>query len=228
MFEFNQIRSNGTQVLISWLDPLQEEPRKGNVVSHTISQIRVSFEEKFDIDDNNWRLDIGRSNIIFDRMRTAISHFNHDPIAIERSDTSAPDRQLIFHGTHLRDVFLRSFSPTLTSAHVPLQAPDDVSYVSHDKLEHRSRQTGDHTGAFKDDMRIQSWAKRYSEVNPVRVEGDPVLSGLNATQTRAVAMMVGERISLVQGVSVTLICIFGVCTNMSAVLSLPGLARQRL
>jgi hypothetical protein len=50
-------------------------------------------------------------------------------------------------------------------------------------------------------MRIRSWARRYSDLNPVRVEGDPVLSGLNATQTRAIAMMVGERISLVQGVS---------------------------
>jgi hypothetical protein len=69
-------------------------------------------------------------------------------------------------------------------------------------LEHVNRQIGDHGGAFKEDMRIQSWARRYSEVNPVRVEGDPVLSGLNATQTRAVAMMVGERISLVQGVSI--------------------------
>lgn len=82
-----------------------------------------------------------------------------------------------------------------------MQAADDVNYISHETLEHGSRQSGDHGGAFKDDMRIHSWARRYAEIDPVRVEGDPVLAGLNATQTRAVAMMVGERISLVQGVS---------------------------
>lgn len=189
-------------VLISRLDPLKETPMNGKVVSHTMSQIRVSFEEKFEIDDGVWRLDVGRSNIIFERMRNAISHFNHNPAAIEQSDASSvPDRQIIHQGTYLRDILLRSFSPALTSAHEPLQAADDVNYLSHDRLEHSSRETGDHGGAFKDDMRIQSWARRYSEVNPVRVEGDPVLRGLNATQTRAVAMMIGERISLVQGVS---------------------------
>jgi hypothetical protein len=167
-------------------------------VGLTTTQIRVSFEEKFDLDDASWRLDVGRSNIIFDRMRTAISYFNHNLVSLENS--SASDRQLIFQGTHLRDVLLRSFSPALSLKHGPLQAPDDVRYISHETLEHGSRETGDHGGAFKNDMRIQSWARRYSEVNPVRIDGDPVLSGLNATQTRAVAMMIGERISLVQGV----------------------------
>lgn len=189
---------------MSRIDPLTEKPISGNVVSQTMTQLRVSFEEKSDIDDldtMSWRLDVGRSNIIFERMRTAISHFNHDPLAIEHSDTSHMyGRQLILQGTHLRDVLLRSFSPAVTSTHRPLQAADEVSYISHDTLEHPSRQSGNHDGAFKGDMRIQSWAKRYSEVNPVRVEGDPILSGLNATQTRAVAMMIGERISLVQGV----------------------------
>jgi hypothetical protein len=32
------------------------------------------------------------------------------------------------------------------------------------------------------------------------VEGDPELQGLNATQIRAIAMMVGERITLIHGV----------------------------
>ena len=183
---------------MSRIDPLKEEPRKGNVVSQTMTQLRVCFEEEFELDEPSWRLDVGRSNIIYDRMRTAIWHLNHNPLDMERSLTS--DYQFIFQGTHLRDVLLRSFSPALPSKHVPLQPADDVNYISHEMLEHQSRESGDHSGAFKDDMRIQSWARRYSEVNPVRVEGDPTLSGLNATQTRAVAMMIGERISLVQGV----------------------------
>lgn len=185
---------------MSRIDPLKEEPLNGNVVECTMTHIRVAFEGRFELDEPSWRLDVGRSNIIFDRMRTAISHFNHNPLSLEHSDTSSD--LYIFQGTHLRDILLRTFSPTLSSIHAPLQAADDVDYISHETLEHRSREGGDHNGAFKDDMRVRSWAKRYSEVNPVRVEGDPVLSSLNATQTRAVAMMIGERISLVQGVSV--------------------------
>ena len=188
---------------MSRIDPLTEVPLNGNVVGSTMTQIRVSFEDKFELDNPLWRLDVGRSNIIFDRMRTAISHLNHNPLTLEHSDSSSTS--YIFQGTHLRDVLLRTFSPSQSSTHAPLQAADDVNYISHETLEHRSRAIGDHGGAFKDDMRIRSWAMRYSEVNPVRVEGDPVLRGLNSTQTRAVAMMVGERISLVQGVSAGII-----------------------
>lgn len=194
-------------MLVSRIDPLKETPINGSVVSHTSTHLRISFEEKFEVQDGAWRLDVGRSDIIFHRMRTAISHFHHDTGALERANlSSTPDRELIFHGTHLRDVLLRSFSPDLTAKHAPLQDADDVDYISHETLDHKSRQSGDHGGAFKDDMRIQSWAKRFAEVNPVRVEGDPVLSGLNATQTRAMAMMIGEKISLVQGVCVWHAC----------------------
>jgi hypothetical protein len=193
---------NGTQVLVSRIDPLKEVPIRGNVISCTDTQLGISFDEGFSLEESLWRLDVGRSNIVYDRMRTAISHFNHDTFSLEQSDPTS-NSQVILQGTHLRDVLLRSFSPTVTSVHAPLQAADDVNYMSHDTLEHESRQNGDHGGAFKDDMRIQSWAKRYSKVNPVRIEGDPVLNGLNATQTRAIAMMIAERISLVQGVSLS-------------------------
>ncbi|KAG9311016.1 P-loop containing nucleoside triphosphate hydrolase protein [Chiua virens] len=173
---------NGTQVLLSRIDPLQEVPLRGTVMASNATQLRVVFDEKFDIENDLWRLDAGRSNIIFERMRAAVLHFNHDPA-----------------GTHLRDVFLRSFSPASVSLHQPLQAPDEVLYVSHETLEHHSREGREHGGVFKDDMRIQSWAKRYARTNPIVMDGDPVLKGLNATQIRAVAMMIGERISLVQG-----------------------------
>ena len=186
---------------MSRIDPLTEEPLSGSVVSKTITHLRVSFEDKFELDDSTWRLDVGRSNIIYDRMRTAISHFNHNPLLQKHTYASTAGRQMILNGTHLRDILLRSFSPALTSKHIPLQAADDARYISRETLDHASRESGDHGGVFKDDMRIQSWVRRYSEMNPVKVEGDPVLSGLNATQTRAVAMMVRERISLVQGVS---------------------------
>jgi hypothetical protein len=50
---------------------------------------------------------------------------------------------------------------------------------------------------------IQSWTRRYRAPEgrePVAVEGDPVVP-LNPSQVRAIAMMLSERLSLVQGVS---------------------------
>ncbi|KAF9238389.1 P-loop containing nucleoside triphosphate hydrolase protein [Melanogaster broomeanus] len=188
---------NGTQILLSQRDPLHEVPVRGTVMASSATQLRVAFQEKLHLDGDTWRLDIGQSNIVFDRMRAAVSHFKHDPEALVADQ--APDRQYIMQGTHLRDVLLRSFSPTSASLHQPLQAPDAIEYVSHDTLEHQSRDERDHGGCFKDDMRIQSWARRYARKDPIKVDGDPVLECLNSTQIRAAAMMIGERISLVQG-----------------------------
>lgn len=163
------------------------------------TQLRIMFDQKFDVGDGLWRVDVGRSNIVFERMRAAVLQLNHDPAVLEADQT--PDRQFVIQGTHLRDVLLRSFSPASTSLHPPLQAPDEVEYVPHETLEHQGRDAREHGGAFKDDIRIQSWARRYARTDPIVMDGDPVLDGLNATQIRAVAMMIGERISLIQGVS---------------------------
>lgn len=131
-------------------------------------------------------------------MRTAISHLHRDPQQQEEA-ISAPDRQLILQGTHLRDVLLRTFQPSAEPhAHIPLQPPE--AYLPHEILEHAVQTMDDNAGLFKNDMWIQSWAKRYSQVNPLVIEGDPVLKGLNSTQIRALAMMIGQRVSLIQGV----------------------------
>ena len=52
-----QTNSNGTQVLISRLDPLKEEPEplKGSVVSYSSLQLNVCFEERCNIEDGVWR-----------------------------------------------------------------------------------------------------------------------------------------------------------------------------
>ncbi|TIB78467.1 P-loop containing nucleoside triphosphate hydrolase protein [Wallemia mellicola] len=53
-------------------------------------------------------------------------------------------------------------------------------------------------GIFANDCWIRSWASRYSKPNPIRVEGDPILN-LNPRQVQAVALMIGNRASLIQG-----------------------------
>lgn len=53
---------------------------------------------------------------------------------------------------------------------------------------------------FADNQLINSWIKRHQRAQPMRMTGDPEL-GLNESQTQAVAMALGERLSLIQGVS---------------------------
>lgn len=192
-------------MILSRIDPVREEETliHGTVVSSTSSHIKISFTHKVpEIGEGQWRLDIGYSSIIYQRLCEAISHLHHDPRIYEAA--SSADPQPILIGTHLRDVLLRTFEPLEEeqSAHVALQGPDEVAYLPHETLEHswKGVPASDQSGAFKDDMRIQSWAKRYAEHNPIVVEGDPVINGLNMTQLRAVAMMIGQRMSLIQGV----------------------------
>jgi len=47
----------GTQILLSTFEnePLAKEARRGSVVSRTGSQIMVSFQDAFDVDDMMWR-----------------------------------------------------------------------------------------------------------------------------------------------------------------------------
>ncbi|KAH9960270.1 AAA domain-containing protein [Russula dissimulans] len=189
----------GTSVLVTRLDPLREKPTHGRVLSRTSTQLRVSFQKLFDLEDQLWRLDLGQSNIAYERMCHAVTQLHQDPRALEK-DTSNPESELVLLGTHIRDVILRSFSPTDgVYEPQPFQAADDASYAAHDTLDHPAEIGAEHWGIFKDDMRIQSWARRHLRVNPVRVEGDPELYGLNATQIRAIAMMVGQRITLIHG-----------------------------
>ena len=157
-----------------------------------------SLQRYADFSRSPCRLDLGQSNIAHARMVAAISRLSHNVPAIEQA--AGDGQQYMLHGTHLRHVLLDSFSPTSESTHsTPLQQADETEYVPHETLDHGSRVSKDSRGAFKDDMRIMSWAKRYMRPKPVRVEGDPCLP-LNASQIRAIATMIGEGMSLIQGV----------------------------
>ncbi|KAG6837045.1 hypothetical protein H0H93_015616 [Arthromyces matolae] len=195
---------NGTQVLVSRIDPVAENDTliKGSVVSSTTSQLKISFMDVTDgVDEGEWRLDVGHSDIIYQRLRAAVSHIHDDPNLHEEKSHLVPQPTLV--GTHLRDVLLRTFEHSSSDPypHVPLQDPNEVSYVSHETLEHpygAASTDSNWCGAFKDDMRIQSWVRRYARHDPLVIEGDPIIP-LNSTQLRAVAMMIGQRMSLIQG-----------------------------
>ena len=156
-----------------------------------------------------YRLDVGRSGIVYDRMRKAISQLNYDPAHAEAMEIHAKDRELILQGTYLRDILLRSFAPEDHEAEEDVDDPFDyINYMEEEELPPRVDGEDEPAaaltldGLFRLDSHIQSWARRYSQPNPVVVEGDPLLEGLNSTQVRAVAMMLDNRFTLVQGVCI--------------------------
>ena len=55
----SSLHRNGTQVLVTRLDPLKEQPFRGSIDGSTKTQLRVSFMEPFeDLEDGNWRYDV--------------------------------------------------------------------------------------------------------------------------------------------------------------------------
>lgn len=188
---------NGTQVLVTHLDPLKETPQRGSVVSCNDTHLKIIFPEKFDLDaPEPWRLDVGRSNVVFERMEEAIRQLHYDPSMQEAAEANTLDREVKLQGTYLRDLLLRSFPS------IPNDLATDETYLAEDEATgvNSVEQPIDLEGLFKDDSRIVSWATRYSQPHPVVVEGDPTLENLNPTQVRAAAMMLNNRFSLVQGV----------------------------
>ena len=126
---------------------------------------------------------------MYERMRAAVAHLRNDVQKLE-DEIPRPLTEHILQGTKVRDVILRSFKIGYKRG---APAEEEVSTMN----VNGSAGTG---GIFQQDQRIQSWAKRYSQYNPMVMEGDPPLVGLNASQVRAMATMIGERMSLIQGV----------------------------
>ncbi|KAL4246864.1 DNA2/NAM7-like helicase [Abortiporus biennis] len=190
---------NGTQVLLTRLDPLKESPLRGSVVDKSKFKLNIAFEESFDyLDDGIWRLDVGQTTLVYDRMRTAVKQLNMDLQSQEFDRTGDDsDRQVMLQGTYLRDILLRALNPESTSA----LNREDGSSAETETETHWAEVTPSFEGLFQDDMRIQSWATRYSEDDPIVVEGDPkwIDEALNPTQVKAVAAMIKNRFCLVQG-----------------------------
>lgn len=107
---------------------------------------------------------------------------------LEHGDGSQPTsrftKETILTGTALRDILLRDF--TTPGKSVPFRK--DPS--------HPQRQ-----GMFTNDMLIMSWCRRQLRPGrrPLEIEGDPDVQ-LNSSQRKAIAMMLSERVSLIQGV----------------------------
>lgn len=175
------------------------------------------------------RIDLGVSDFSIKKQREAIDRLNLDPVLQDQqsvrtaSNEQDPEDEAlamtmrrqrpqdILLGTGLRDLILRRFQyhrePDPSSGIVPVdEIAADVAKMEPEDMEASTGIEHDDTsprGILSANKLIDSWARRYrvSEGRtPVTVEGDPHVP-LNPSQTRAIAMMLSERLSLVQGVS---------------------------
>jgi regulator of nonsense transcripts 1 len=131
-------------------------------------------------------------------MRMAISYLPYDPGVFE--DASDDSEEFILQGTELRDVLLHSFLKQSPGEESGANNSESLSGVAEDL-------SWEDMGAFRNDQRIVSWARRYMKPGTVRFESDSPIN-LNESQMQAMAAMIGRRISLIQGVSIIFICLF--------------------
>lgn len=151
------------------------------------------------------RLDLWTSDIVLKRMRDAIRRLNLDPAAQEMQPPAASPFQQIANRVAVDDVL-----PFDVDAQGPERAPIEREnmlvgtqlrdiIVASSGTAHMS-QAG--LGAFADNQHLLSWCRRQlsSRDNSIVAPGDPDVK-LNRSQLQAIALMLSQRASLIQGVS---------------------------
>ena len=130
------------------------------------------------------RVDYGWDGSSFDRQKKALHLIRQDPSLTRSRIGPGALRQasLTADGTSLRDTILAG-SATLVEQSGAVHDVPPLDTAS---------------SMFTANQIIHSWVQRHLRPNPIPLAGDPDL-GLNQTQTRAVAMALASRLSLVQG-----------------------------
>lgn len=182
---------------LDYLDPKTERiaTRQGTVVYSSPQEIRVKLSEsKGRLPAHlKWRLDPYVSDINRQRMLEAIEALNYNPA--EMDDKSSHTEEYELYGTYLRDIILDDWcNDSQSRPHNPNTESTDIIQPPQ-------------SGLFISDERIRDWVRRHSLPTPKDKDDDPKLS-LNTSQIHAIAQMIGERFSLVQGVSPVSKCIF--------------------
>jgi hypothetical protein len=204
---------HGMCVLVSKVDPLMEKATacEGIVIGHSATELHVMFDKQWGIANEKWRygnklatweradatgdrLDISTTNSSFTRMTEALRSLHDDPEMQEVASTAR--QEIALNGTYLRDIILSGMTPLSLD---DLLQPTDVNAKTTD-LSATPLAPISSPGFFAAHDEIMAWAHRYNRDNPLIKEGDPEIP-LNKSQVRAIAQMLSERISLVQGVS---------------------------
>ena len=155
------------------------------------------------------RLDIGTSDSSYTRMVEALHSLHDDPEMQEVAST--PRQEIALNGTYLRDVILSGFDTF--SPRDFLEVADVNARTSGQPAKPRST-----PGFFVHHYDLMGWAIRHNREEPLKKAGDPEIL-LNPSQIRAIAQMLSERISVVQGVSTSSRFRVSILTYVSSILA---------
>lgn len=110
-------------------------------------------------------------------------------------------REWTLQGTELRELVVPASAPSSSSGTTDLSERPNVRSAapSLGTSAAKSAATETHSDVLRDNQLINSWIERYQRDDPIVLPGDPDL-GLNESQTKAIAMALGEKLSLIQGV----------------------------
>ncbi|KAH8913978.1 P-loop containing nucleoside triphosphate hydrolase protein [Atractiella rhizophila] len=180
-----------------------QDKRLGSVTecSPDGTQVSVAFARRFDIEGRGVMISRGYDVTVYKREREALDSLEFDVANQRRLNeyyvsthqttnqfASAPWltktrlNQVSLRGTELRDLLLPP-PPSATGEEVVEEVQDDNTFSS----------------LLSENQMLHSWITRYSRPGPpLTVEGDPDL-GLNESQTRAIAVSLSRRLSLIQG-----------------------------
>lgn len=195
----------------------------------TLADHRCVNDDRLDLgyDDASYKIQVKAiDNLLFDppsqqeANETTIESAQH-VLHTGRLPTSLKEFALL--GTELRELLVPSLDaspPASSSSDDIIENSSTTELASLDRsavplvnlavsealarVNHKSKSTStapmNPSKLFKDNQLINSWIKRYGRDKPIKMIGDPEM-GLNESQTRAVAMALGESLSLIQGVS---------------------------
>ncbi|GAA5985540.1 hypothetical protein JCM11641_007986 [Rhodosporidiobolus odoratus] len=176
-----------------------------------------AYQIDIGLDDTAYALqEAALENLYFDPARQRqrnVSHVEDAQQVFRQSSVASTLREWTLQGTELRELFVPSISangsksPSVPAGSIPMPAstvaspppatpsltadwPLSTNLAPADSL-HPSE-------LLRQNQLINSWIKRYSREEPLAMPGDPDL-GLNESQMRAIAMALGERLSLIQG-----------------------------
>lgn len=182
------------------------------------------------ITDQRYRVDLGLSNTTYAIQKKAIDNLAHDPISqILSNATDMLARQQKAHAGKVTKVEEYSLRGTSIRETIVLPLELQKGNITHTALDlvdsdspevevarlaipilpmihsDRTSTASNPSSLFSGNQLINSWIKRYGRKgSPLVMEGDPALD-LNESQTKAVAMALGEELSLIQGVRLSLL-----------------------
>ncbi|GAA5947595.1 hypothetical protein JCM3775_000127 [Rhodotorula graminis] len=171
---------------------------QGTVLNVRDGNLIVAFDEVdlWPLGDEAYQIDIGLDTSSYALQTAAIDNLFLDPSrqrahnatqvaavqhAFTRSGIVPSLREWALQGTELREHIVPSSQPQ--------PQPQPSRDLKVDPLK---------SDVLRQNQLINSWIERYRRDDPIELPGDPDL-GLNASQTKAIAMALGDKLSLIQG-----------------------------